>query len=131
MGEVHEEIQQFNGRNGCQKGKPKTCIATTLFWRVINDLFDTLPDTGEDNDYKEACEALTRYFTPKKNLSFEIFKFRNLKQESHETVDEFHTHLQIASKYCETRKKKLKHKLNWGHRIKSYDDTHSIRLVSH
>ena len=55
----------------------------------VNDLFDTLPDTGEDNDYKEACEALTRYFTPKKNVSFEIFKFRNLKQESHETVDEF------------------------------------------
>ena len=57
----------------------------------VNDLFDTLPDTGEDNDYKGACEALTRYFTPKKNVSFEIFKFRNLKQESHETVDEFHT----------------------------------------
>ena len=67
----------------------------------VNDLFDTLPDTGEDNDYKEACEALTRYFTPRKNVSFEIFKFRNLKQESHETVDEFHTRLQIASKYCE------------------------------
>ena len=40
----------------------------------VSDLFDTLPDTGEDNDYKEACEALTRYFTPKKNVSFEIFK---------------------------------------------------------
>ena len=62
----------------------------------VNDLFDTLPDTGEDNDYKEACEALTRYFTP------EIFKFRNLKQESHETVDEFHSRLQIASNYFGT-----------------------------
>ena len=99
----------------------------------VNDLFDTLPDTGEDKDYKKACEALTRYFTPKKNVSFEIFKFRNLKQESHETVDEFHTCLQIASMYCSatTRKKKLNHKLNWEHRIKSYDDTHSVRLVSH
>ena len=87
----------------------------------VNDLFDTLPDTGEDNDYKEACEALTRYFRPKNNVSFEIFKFRNLKQESHETVDEFRTRLQIASKYCEfgdNKEKKLKHKLNWGHRIK-------------
>ena len=95
--------------------------------------FDTLPDTGEDNDYKEACEALTRYFTPKKNVSFEIFKFRNLKQESHETVDEFHTRLQPQStaSSATTRKKKLKHKLNWGHRIKSYDDTHSVHLVSH
>ena len=56
----------------------------------VNDLFDTLPDTGEDNDYKEACKALRRYSTPKKNVSFEIFKFRNPKQESHETVGKFH-----------------------------------------
>ena len=55
----------------------------------VYDLFDTLPDTDKDNNYKEACKALTRYFMPKKNVSFEIFKFRNLKQQSHETVDEF------------------------------------------
>ena len=83
----------------------------------VNDLFDTLPDTGEDNDYKEACEALTRYFTPKKNVSFEIFKFRNLKQESHETVDEFHTRLQIASKYCkfgDNKEKEIKAQIELG-----------------
>ena len=82
----------------------------------VNDLFDTLPDTGEGNDYKEACEALTRYFTPKKNVSFEIFKFRNLKQESHETV-EFHTRLQIASKYCEfgdNKEKEIKAQIELG-----------------
>ena len=67
----------------------------------VNNLFDTLPDKGEDTDFKKACEALTRYFTQKKNVSFEIFKFRNLKQESHETFDEFHTRLYTASKYCE------------------------------
>ena len=48
--------------------------------KEVNDLFDTLPDTGEDNDYKKACEALTRYFKRKKNVSSEVFKFRNLKQ---------------------------------------------------
>ena len=83
----------------------------------VNDLFDTLPDTGEDNDYKEACEALTRYFTPKRNVSFEIFKFRNLKQESHETVDEFRTRLQIASKYCEfgdNKEKEIKAQIELG-----------------
>lgn len=67
----------------------------------VNDLFDTLPDKGEDNDFNKACDALTQYFTPKKTVSFEIFKFRSLKQEPHETVDEFHARLQITSKYCE------------------------------
>ena len=85
----------------------------------VNDLFDTLPDTLPDTgeDYKEACEALTRYFTPKKNVSFEIFKFRNLKQESHETVDEFHTRLQIASKYCkfgDNKQKEIKAQIELG-----------------
>ena len=82
----------------------------------VNDIFDTLPDTGEDNDYKGACEAL-RYFMPKKNVSFEIFKFRNLKQESHETVDEFRTRLQIASKYCEfgnNKEKEIKAQIGLG-----------------
>jgi hypothetical protein len=27
----------------------------------VNNLFDTLPDNGEDKDYKKACEALTSY----------------------------------------------------------------------
>ena len=67
-------------------------------------------------DYKKACEALTRYFTPKKNVSFEIFKFRNLKQESHETVDKFHTRLQIATKYCEfgDKEKEIKAQIELG-----------------
>ena len=54
-----------------------------------NDTFYTLPEHGEDTDYKKACDSLTKYFTPKKNISFEVFKFRNLKQEFQKTVDEF------------------------------------------
>ncbi len=83
----------------------------------VNDLFETLPDTGEDKDFKKAHEALTQYFTPTKNASFEIFKFRNLKQEAHETVDDFHTRLQIASKYCEfgeNKDKEIKAQIELG-----------------
>ena len=83
----------------------------------VNDLFETLPDKGDDEEYTEACDALTTYFTPKKNVSFEIFKFRNLKQEAHETVDEFHTRLQIASKYCEfgdDKEKEIKAQIELG-----------------
>ena len=83
----------------------------------VNDLFDTLPDKGEDTDFKKAFEALTRYFTPRKNASFEIFKFRSLKQEPNETIDEFHTRLQMASKYCEfgeNKKKEIKAQIELG-----------------
>lgn len=67
-----------------------------------------IPDKEEDADFKKACDALRRYFTPKKNVSFGIFKFRNLKQEPNETIDEFHTRLQMASKYCEFGENKAK-----------------------
>ena len=34
-------------------------------------------------------------------MSFKVFKFRNMKQEEGEAIDEFHTRLQIGAKYCE------------------------------
>jgi hypothetical protein len=83
----------------------------------VNDLFETLPDKGDDKDFKKGYEALTQYFTPKKNVSFEIFKFRNLKQEIHETVDAFHSRLQIAAKYCEfggNKDKEIKAQIELG-----------------
>jgi hypothetical protein len=67
----------------------------------VNDIFDTLADRGDEKDFKKSCEALTQYFIPRKNVSFEVFKFRNMKQEDGETMDEFHTRLQIRAKYCE------------------------------
>ena len=97
----------------------------------VNDLFETLPDTGEDKDFKKAHEALTQYFTLTKIASFEIFKFQNLKQEAHETVDDFHTRLQIASKYCEFGEKiwRSKHKLNLGLQARNCDDIRSVHQV--
>ena len=65
----------------------------------VNDIFETLPDCGEEKDFKEACEALNQYFTPRKNVSLEVFKFRNMKQHDDETSVEFHTRLQMGAKY--------------------------------
>ena len=67
----------------------------------VNDIFETLPDPGEEEDFKEAREALTQYFIPRKNVSFEVFRFCNMKQHDDETIDEFHTRLQMGAKYCE------------------------------
>ena len=82
----------------------------------VNDIFETLSDRGDDKDYK-AYEALNKYFTPKKNISFEIYKFRNMKQDEGETIDKFHTRLQIAAKYCEfgeNKEKEIKWQIGLG-----------------
>ena len=48
----------------------------------VNEIFETLPNTG--NDYDTAVTKLTEYFSPKKNTEFEVYKFRQAKQEAGE-----------------------------------------------
>ena len=60
---------------------------------------------------------LSRDILRQKNVSFEIFKFRSLKQEPNETIDEFHTRLQMASKYYEfgeNKEKEIKAQIELG-----------------
>ena len=64
------------------------------------DIFDTLTDTGETNNYKKAMEKLDAYFTPKKNVDYEIFKFRTAVQLPNETVDQFATRLRKLAQTC-------------------------------
>jgi hypothetical protein len=65
------------------------------------NIFETLPDTGTADDYDEACQALHAHFTPRKNTSFEIFKFRKTTQNVDETLDQYHVRLVQKAKYCE------------------------------
>jgi hypothetical protein len=67
----------------------------------VEAIFDTLPDTGQDDDFKTACEKLTEYFSPSKNVPFEVYKFRQAKQQEHETLDAYYTRLCTLAKTCE------------------------------
>ena len=60
-----------------------------------SDIFETLVDTG--NTYPTAKQKFTDYFAPKKNTEFEIYKFRQAKQEQLETIDTFQTRLRQLS----------------------------------
>ena len=41
------------------------------------------------------------YFEPKKNVEYEIYMFRQAKQQTGENMDAFHPRLQQLSKNCE------------------------------
>ena len=49
----------------------------------VFDIFDTLPkaETGEAKDFEKATAALTKYFSPTKNIEFEVHKFRQASQK--------------------------------------------------
>lgn len=65
----------------------------------VNEIFETLSDTGDD--YATAKGKLTEYFAPKKNTEFEVYKFRQAKQQQDEGIDSFLTRLRQLSINCE------------------------------
>ena len=46
-------------------------------------------------------KVLNDYFLPKKNFEFEIYKFRQTKQEVNESLDTYYTTLKQLATYCE------------------------------
>ena len=67
---------------------------------AVDEIFDTLPNTGEAKDYDKAIEALNAYFIPHVNTAFEEYNFRQAKQNQSETLDAFHTRLRQLSQNC-------------------------------
>ena len=67
---------------------------------AVDEIFDTLPDTGEAKDYDKAVEALNAYFIPQINTAYEEYNFRQAKQRDNETLDAYHTRLRQLSQNC-------------------------------
>ena len=65
----------------------------------VQDIFDTLEDTGED--FETAGEKLLEYFEPKRHRLFSIYQFRQLVQEEEESYDDYTTRLKQAAVPCE------------------------------
>ena len=64
----------------------------------VQQLFDTLPDTG--TTYEQAVSALTTHFEPQTNVAYQRHKFRQCIQDTNETVDEFYIRLRSSSSTC-------------------------------
>ena len=66
----------------------------------VDDIFETLPNTGEDKDYKKAVECLNTYFVPKVNTIYKEYQFRQAKQCLNESLASYHTRLKQLTKQC-------------------------------
>ena len=85
----------------------KTQQRALLLYQVgqaTQEIFDTIPNNGADDDYKTALDKLDAYFLPKKNIDYEIFQFRQAIQQSGETVDQYATRLRKLAAHCEFEK---------------------------
>ncbi len=56
----------------------------------VDEIFDTLEDTEAETDYKDAVGKLTEYFAPQTNITYEVYNFRQARQNQGESLDRLH-----------------------------------------
>ena len=72
----------------------------------VQEIFETLTDPGapdgdDDDVCKDALRTLDAYFTPQVNVPYERHIFRQMKQEEHETVNQFVVRFSNQAANCE------------------------------
>ena len=88
-------LNKFNSKN-INADPRKKALLLHFAGPIVHDIYETLsPDTIGDN-YADTLKVLNDYFLPKKNVEFEIYKFRQTKQEVNESLE-----LKQLAKYCE------------------------------
>jgi len=68
---------------------------------AVQEIFETLADTGEAKDYEKAVKALNDYFIPKVNSTHQNHLFRSMEQQDGETVAQFVARLRQVVKDCD------------------------------
>ena len=79
--------------------KQKRALLLYQAGEATQEIFETLPETGDD--YATAQAKLDQYFSPKKNVNYQVFQFRQAVQQPGETVDQFVTRLRKLAATCE------------------------------
>ena len=69
----------------------------------VDEIFDTLEDSETETDYKAAVEKLTEYFAPQTNIAYEIYNFRQARQNQGESPDSYHIRLRQLAKTCDSQ----------------------------
>ena len=79
--------------------KQKCAMLLYQVGSAAQDIFETLSDTG--SDYATSKKKLDDYFSPKKNVDYEVFQFQQAKQLSGESVKQFATRIRKIAVNCE------------------------------
>ena len=96
-----EDFNLYIAATGVSHENQKIALLLHLGGKHIKTIWRTLSSTERHENYEEICEKLNSYFKPKKNITYERFKFKSCKQNKEETCIEFITRLRIAAETCE------------------------------
>lgn len=97
----NKRLEVYITATGLEDDKQKRALLLFCAGESVHQLFETLPNAEEAKDYKDTLQLLTDHFSPKKNRTFEIYKFRQAQQLDGESVDQFYTRLRQLASTCQ------------------------------
>ena len=81
--------------------KQKLALLLNYIGEEAYDVYDNLLTPGTDETFNNALELLNGHFTPKKNIEYEVYLFRKLKQSHDETMHQFYVKVKQQANKCE------------------------------
>ena len=66
----------------------------------LYELFEMLPNTGDENDFEAGIAALDKYFDSQLNPDYERFRLCQAQQFEDESVDTYYGHLRRLTWSC-------------------------------
>ena len=94
-----QELDLFLAASGITQDAEKRAILLHASGKNVREIFSTFDNTG--TTYEETCAKLDTYFSPQKNLIYERWIFRNVKQTSKEDCLTYITRLRKLVENCE------------------------------
>ncbi len=76
-----EDFKAYFVANGITDKKRQRTLLLYQAGPRVREIFHQLHDTGEDDDIDTAIEKLNSYFEPQKHRLYEVYKFRQTRQE--------------------------------------------------
>jgi hypothetical protein len=86
---------------GVTKDEQTRALLLHVAGEEVQDIIETLDNTGTKYDQAVAALPVSDYFKPRKHISFERHVFRHAKQKEDETIDNFIVRLSKLSVSCE------------------------------
>ena len=97
-------LEYFIVGKGVKDDNQKQALLLHCAGEAVQTIFEGLGDfeVGADQSkYTKTLKILDDYFIPKANIPYERHVFRNMKQESSETIDQFASRLRTQALNCD------------------------------
>ena len=94
-----EEFELFIAASGISDKKQALALLLHLGGPQLRDIYSTLKEDGDNFDLVK--QKFTSYFQPRKNTTYERFKFKDSKQEKGESNTVYVTRLKTLAESCE------------------------------